>query len=82
MATNSIRGFSLQRTKREKVKDPQAMITIFNRFTSYPKLRVMISFTSQQLKHLSERKEMCQKSKMDTIIDFVNTPNTQEITLS
>jgi hypothetical protein len=27
-------------------------------------------------------KEMCQKSKMDTTIDFVKIPNTQETTLS
>ena len=37
-------------------------------------------FTSQQIKHLLE--EMCQKSKMDTTIDFVKTPNIQEITPS
>ncbi len=38
--------------------------------------RVMISFTSQ---HLSE-KETCQKSNIDTTIDFVKPKDTQEIT--
>ena len=42
--------------------------------------KVMIFFTSQPIKHLLE--EMCQKSKMDTAIDFVKTPNIQEIILS
>jgi len=41
---------------------------------------VMIFFTSQQIKHLSERD--VSKSKMDTTIDFVKTPNIQEITPS
>ena len=39
--------------------------------------KVMISFTSQQLKHLSERD--VSKSNIDTTIDFVNI---QETTLS
>ncbi len=77
MAPNSIGAF-LFKHQREKVKDPQAMITISNHFTSCPKLRVMISFTSQQLKHLSE-KEMCQKSKIDTTIDFVKHPKYSRI---
>ena len=38
---------------------------------------VMIFFTSQGIKHLFE--EPCQKSKMDTAIDFVKTPNIQEV---
>ena len=42
--------------------------------------KVMTLFTSQQIKHLL--KKMCQKSKMDTTIDFVKTPNIQEITPS
>jgi hypothetical protein len=55
-------------------------ITISNRFTSCPKLGVMISFTSQQIKHLSE-KEICQKSKMDTTIDFVKHPKYSRINI-
>ncbi len=43
--------------------------------------RVMISFTSQQFKHLSER-DVSKKSNIDTTIDFLKYPNIQEFTLS
>ena len=114
MIPNSIGLFS-SNTKEKKLKDPQAMITIFNRLTWRPMAvtalktnivsyhqrdsnnkrnslypdtnvmsrsfffikdilfmtsqKVMISFTSQQLKHLSERD--VSKSNIDTTIDSV-----------
>jgi hypothetical protein len=43
---------------------------------------VMIFFTSQQFKHLSERDVSKKKSKIDTTIDFVKIPNIQETTPS
>ena len=63
----------------KKVKDPQAMITIFNRFTWRPKLWFLLQVNNSNI----FLKEMCQKSKIDTTIDFVKiTPNTQEFTFS
>ncbi len=40
--------------------------------TYLPRLKVMIPFTSQHIQNIF-LKEMCQKSNMDTAIDFVKT---------
>ncbi len=54
MASNFIRAF-LFKHQREKLKDPKAMITILIVLHDARDPKIMISFTSQQFKHLSER---------------------------
>ncbi len=70
MAPNFIRAF-LFKHQREKVKDPQAMITILIILHDARDSKVMIL----QVNNLNIfLKEMYQKSKMDTTIDFVKHP--------
>ncbi len=58
---------------------PKAMSINFKLISTWrPRLKVMIYFTNQQFKHLSER-DVSKKSDIDTTIDFVKHPKYSRI---
>ena len=97
MATNSIGAFLFKHQKEKKLKTPPweiQCLTTSHRLamsresfkqktfsTCHPRIK-SYDFFHKSTNKTSFWKEMCQKSKMDTAIDFVKTPNIQEIILS